>query len=56
MNIVIDNVIVNKLADSWKELSANKQDNVDDSDNIIAVKDLVKVEVAKKNRKVENIE
>lgn len=45
----MNNTTVNILVDSGKEWSANKQDNLDNGSNVIVVKDLVEIEVTKKN-------
>jgi len=52
----MDDTTVNKLVDSGKKPSADKQDNVDNDSNVKAVKDLVKIEVTEKNGRVKNME
>jgi len=47
---------VNKLTNFGKRLSTNRQNDVNDSSNMMALENLVEIEVAEEIGRVENIE
>lgn len=47
---------MNKLTNLGKRLSANRHNDVNDSSNMMALENLVEIEVAEEARGVENIE
>jgi len=53
MNIVIDNTTVDKLANLEERLNTNEQGNIDNGSNMIVVENLVEIEFAEEDVRVD---
>jgi len=56
MNTIIDNATMNKLTNLGKGLSTDGQDDINDSSNVMALENLIEIEVAEEVGRVKNIE
>lgn len=56
MNTIIDNATMNKLTNLGEGLSTDGQDDINDSSNVMALENLIEIEVAEEVGRVKNIE